>query len=165
MIECLTVQIKLNRMSDRSNQNRKIPLLVGITLCKYRELSRREYLMSQLCSIRHGIPVTQHTPYGQWSAFDYNADKQVGCPRDNIWDLVALVWPSRVITTSWALVKCWNFFRWPQCWFHEIEIFAMYRYIPVGLNHLLNVGVDQWLQICRADTCQWVYVMVNGLFC
>ena len=41
-------------------------------------------------------------------------------PRDKIWDLVALVWPirSRVITTSSALVRCWNFFWWPQCWFY-----------------------------------------------
>ena len=35
----------------------------------------------------------------------------VGGPRDKIWDLVALVWPirSRVITTSSALVRYWNF--------------------------------------------------------
>ena len=35
----------------------------------------------------------------------------VGGPRDKIWNLVALVWPirSRVITTSSALVRCWNF--------------------------------------------------------
>ena len=40
----------------------------------------------------------------------------VGGPRDKIWDLVALVWPirSRVITTSSALVRCWNFFGGPS---------------------------------------------------
>ena len=34
----------------------------------------------------------------------------VSGPRDKIWDLVALVWPirSRAITTSSALVRCWN---------------------------------------------------------
>ena len=43
----------------------------------------------------------------------------VGGPRDKIWDLVALVWPirSRVITTSSALVRCWNFFRGPSVGF------------------------------------------------
>ena len=37
--------------------------------------------------------------------------KPVGSPRDRIWDLVTLVWPirSRVITTSLALVRCWQF--------------------------------------------------------
>ena len=30
--------------------------------------------------------------------------------------------------------------RWPQCWFHKIDISAMYSYIPLGLNQLLNVG-------------------------
>ena len=36
----------------------------------------------------------------------------VGGPWDKIWDLVACVWPirSRVITTSSALVRCWNLF-------------------------------------------------------
>ena len=46
--------------------------------------------MSQLCSIRHDIHVTLHTPgaYGQWSAFDHNSDKQSAVP-GKIWDLVA----------------------------------------------------------------------------
>ena len=58
--------------------DRRIPLLAGIPLCKSRELSRRGYSMSQLCSIHHDIPVTLHTPgaYGQWSVFDHNYDKQ-----------------------------------------------------------------------------------------
>ena len=57
---------------------RRIPLLVGIPLCKTRELSRSGYSMSQLCSIHHDIPVTLHTPgaYGQWSVFGHNGDKQ-----------------------------------------------------------------------------------------
>ena len=57
--------------------NRRIPHLAGIPLCKSRELSRRGYSMSQLCSINHDIPVTLHTPgaYGQWSVIDYNGDK------------------------------------------------------------------------------------------
>ena len=48
-----------------------------IPLCTSRELSRRGYSMSQLCSIRHDIPITLHTPvaYGQWLAFDHNGDK------------------------------------------------------------------------------------------
>ena len=58
--------------------DRRIPLLVGIPLCKSQELSRRGYSMSQLCSIHHNIPVTLHTSaaYGQWSVFDHNGDKQ-----------------------------------------------------------------------------------------
>ena len=57
--------------------DRRIPLLAGIPLCKSRELSRRGYSMSQLCSIHHDIPVTLHTPaaYGQWSVLDHNGDK------------------------------------------------------------------------------------------
>ena len=55
--------------------------------------------------------------------------------------------------------------RWPQCWFHKIEISVMYSYIPLGLNHLLNVGVNQWFHICIVGTCQWVYILVEGLFC
>ena len=57
--------------------DRRIPLLAGIPLCKSRELSRRGYSMSQLCSIHHDIPVTLHTPgaYGQWSVFDHDGDK------------------------------------------------------------------------------------------
>ena len=93
--------------------DRRIPLLAGIPLCMSREMSRRGYSMNQLCSIRHDIPAPLHTPgaYGQcwvwpqwWQA--------VGGPQGKIWDLVALVWPirSRVITTSSALVKRWNFF-------------------------------------------------------
>ena len=56
---------------------RRIQLLAGIPLCKSRELSRRVYSMSQLCSIHHDIPVTLHTlgAYGQWSVFDHNGDK------------------------------------------------------------------------------------------
>ena len=49
---------------------------------------------------------------------------------------------------------------WPQCWFHKIEISAMYSYIPLGFNQLLNVGVDQWFHICIVNTCQWVYILV-----
>ena len=35
--------------------DRRIPLLAGIPLCKFRELSRRGYSISQLCSIHHDI--------------------------------------------------------------------------------------------------------------
>ena len=41
----------------------------------------------------------------------------------------------------------------------------MHSYIPLGLNQLMNVGVNPWLQICITDTCQWVYVLIKGLFC
>ena len=41
----------------------------------------------------------------------------------------------------------------------------MYRYIPLNLDLLLNVRVYQWLQICKVDSRQWVYVMIKGLLC
>ena len=66
-----------------------------------------------------------------------------------------------LFSSDWVL----ELLRWPQCWFHKIEICAMHRYIPLGLNQLLNVEVDQWFHICIVDTCQWVYVLVEGLFC
>ena len=50
-----------------------------------------------------------------------------------------------------------------QCWFYEIEISAMYSYIPLDLNQLLDVGVDLWFQICIVDTHQRIYVMVKSL--
>ena len=58
---------------------RRIPLLVGIPLCKSRALSRRAYSMS-LCSIPHDIPVTPHTQeaYSQWSVFDHNGKQTFG---------------------------------------------------------------------------------------
>ena len=58
----------------------------------------------------------------------------VGGPRDKIWDFVALVWPirSRVITTSSALVRCWNFFRGPSVGF------TRYRSLPcIDTSHLV----------------------------
>ena len=58
--------------------DRRIPLLAGILLCMSRELSRRGYSMSQLCSIRHDIPVPLHTAgaYGQCWVIDHSSDKQ-----------------------------------------------------------------------------------------
>ena len=43
----------------------------------YRELSRKGYAMSQLCSIHYDFPITLHTPraYGQWSVSDHYGDK------------------------------------------------------------------------------------------
>ena len=72
-------------ISDRRN-----PLLAGIPLCRSQELS--------MVSV-----------WPQWW-------QPVGGPWDRIWDLVALVWPirSQVITTSSALVRCWNFFVGPS---------------------------------------------------
>ena len=58
--------------------DRRIPLLAGIPLCMSQELSRRGYSISQLCSIRHDIPVPPHTPgaYDQCWVFDHSGDKQ-----------------------------------------------------------------------------------------
>ena len=82
----------------------------------------------------------------------------VGGPRNKIWALVALEWPirSRVITSS-ALVKCWNFFSGVSVCF-KTEISAMFSYIPLGFNKLLNVGVEQWLQICSGHLPVGLYL-------
>ena len=39
----------------------------------------------------------------------------------------------------------------------------MYSYIPLNMNQLLDVGVDQLFQICIVGTHQRIYVMVKGL--
>ena len=48
---------------------------------------------------------------------------------------------SQVITTSPALVKCWNFFAGPSVGFKR-EISAIYMYIPLDLDQFLNIGVQ-----------------------
>ena len=37
----------------------------------------------------------------------------------------------------------------------------MYSYIPLGLNQLLNVGVDQWLQFSMLGICKWVHIFTE----
>ena len=54
---------------------------------------------------------------------------------------------------------------WSKCWLQEIQISTMYRYIPLNLDLPLNVRIYQWLQICKVNSRQWVYVMVKGLLC
>ena len=120
--------------------SRRIPLLAGIPLCKSQGLSWRDHSMSRLCSIHHDIPVTMHTlaAYGQWSVFDHSGGNQSAVLWDKIWDLVALVWPmrSRVITTSSALVRCWNFFGGPSVGF------TRYRSLPcTATSHLVWTNV------------------------
>ena len=41
----------------------------------------------------------------------------------------------------------------------------MYRYISLNLDLPLNIRAYQWLQICKVNGRQWVYVMVKGLLC
>ena len=67
----------------------------------------------------------------------------VGGSRDKTWDLVALVWPirSRVITTSSALVSCWNFFGGPSVGF------TRYRSLPcTATSHLVWINFSE----CRS---------------
>ena len=126
------------KLTNSVISDKRIPRLAGIPLFKSREFSRREYSMCQLCSIRHDILVTLHTPgaYGQCSVFEVGWLQPL-----QLWLNAGILWRS-------------------QCWFHEIKI-----YIPLGLNQLVIVGVDQWLKICIMDTCQWAYVLTKGLFC
>ena len=143
--------------------NRRILLLAGIPLCMSRELSRRGYSMSQMCSIHHDIPVPLHTPgaYDQCWVLDHSGDKQwaVLGTRYGTW------WPwYGQFEVGWLQsLQLW--FTLEFLWFHEADISAMYSHIPLSLDQLLNVGVSQWLQICVVDTFQWVYHLVEGLFC
>ena len=59
-------------------------LLARSPICRSRELSQREYPMSQLCSSRHDFPVKLLTPgaYGQWSVFNHNGDSRCSSGQD-----------------------------------------------------------------------------------
>ena len=90
----------------------------------------KKYSSRHSCNTAHSMSIWPTlSVWPQWW-------QAVGGPRDKKWHLVALVWPiwSCMITTSWPLVKCWNFFWLPQSRFHEAEISAMYSYSPLGLN-------------------------------
>ena len=109
---------------------------------------------------------------------------QVGGIREKICDFVSLVWPirNRVITTSSALVKCWNFFGGPsvgsknrdlchvQLHPTRFEPTAEYRIWPVASNlyswslsrsmvsfasrsTLSYPSMPQWLVIQQERTC------------
>ena len=69
----------------------------------------------------------------------------VGGPLDKMRDFGALVWliPSRVITTSSALVRCRNLLGGPSAGSRRYKIHTVYRYIPSDLDLLSNVGVCQ----------------------
>ena len=150
-------------ISDRRN-----PLLAGIPLCKSQELFRREHAMSRLCSIHHDIPVTMHTPaaYGQWSVFDHNGDNQLAVigTRYGIW------WPwYGQFEVGWLQpLQLWlgagTSSVVPVLVSKDRDLYHVQLH-PLGLNQFLNVGVDQWFHICIVDTCQWVYILVESLFC
>ena len=146
--------------------DRRIPLLAGTSQCKSREFSRREYSISQLCSIRHNILVPLHNPgaYGQCSVFDHNGDKQLAVLGTTYWTL----WPLYdQLEVGWLQPLQ----LWLKMEFLEASVLASrdrdlcrVQLHPTWFeNQLLNVGVDQWLQICIMDTCLWVYVLTKGL--
>ena len=117
-------------------------------------MSRRQQSASRLCSIHHHIPVTMHTPaaYDQWSVFDHNGGNQLAVLGTGygIW----WPWYGQFEVGDYNLfssVYVLELLQWPQCWFHKIDISAMYSYFPLGLYQLLNVGVDQWFCICIVD--------------
>ena len=101
----------------------------------------------------------------------------VGGPRDKIWDFVALVWPirSRVITTSSALVRCWNLLGdlrryrslpcidtfhliWTSCWMQEFTSgFKSAKWTVVsGSMSWLRVSFASWSTISFPSTPQWL---------
>ena len=90
--------------------------------------------LTKECSLRHSC-YNAHSR-SIWSMVSVWPQwwQPVGGPRDKIWDLVALVWPirRRVITTSSALVRCWNFFGGPSV------VFTRYSYLPcTATSHLI----------------------------
>ena len=105
--------------------------------------------MCQQCSFHYDVPLTLQTQElmvkGQCPPTTVASSRRIS---DRIWDLLPLGvvdWP------SWAL-----------CWFLEINISPIGRYIPLDLNHL--VWVAKWFQIYLANACQWIHVKVNGYF-
>ena len=96
--------------------------------------------------------------YGQWSAFDHNGDKQSVV----LWTRYATSWPwNGQIEVGWLQA----FPLWLSTWISSMAPVLVSRDIdlcrvqlhPTWLNQLLDIWVDQWLQICIVDTCQWVY--------
>ena len=116
--------------------------------------------MSQLCSIHNDIPVTLHIlgAYVQWSECltTMVASSRWSSGQDMGFGGLRMANSKSGDYNLLSSGKVLEFLRGPQCWFHEIEISALYSYIPLGLNQLLNIGVDQWFQIYMMDTCQWV---------
>ena len=87
-------------------------------------------------------------------------------PRDKIWDLMAFVWPIR----RWLQpIQFWLSAGIssvaPVLVSRNRDLSNMYSYIPLDLNQLPDVGVDQWFQVCIVDTHQRICVMVKGLLC
>ena len=101
---------------------RWIILLFSETLlCKPRGLSQWGSLVSPQCSIHHDCVVTLYTQGAnvRWSKSGHNAGKFLVVPGTRY----GTFWPwcgqfgSRVITTSSALVRCWNFLGGPSVGF------------------------------------------------
>ena len=138
------------------------------TACKPQGSSQRGSPMSELCSIHHDFAAMLCIPgvCVQWSESGHNAGKHSVVLRTRygiMWSWygqfnVELSQPPK-LSSGTAI------FGWPWCWFLEMQISTMYRYTPLGLSFLSNLGVDQWLQICFPNSCQWVYVMVKGVLC
>ena len=102
--------------------------------------------MSQLCNIRHDFPVTLQVYIVNGQRLTTNV---ISSRRSSGQDL------------GLGGFRMAN----SESGDHEIEIYAMYSYIPPDLNQLLDTGADRWLQICIVYACQWAYVMVKGLLC
>ena len=76
----------------------------------------------------------------------------VGGPRDKNLGLGGLMMANskssdhNFLSSGWVL----ELLGWPQCWFQEIS--AIYSYIPLDLNQLLDIGVHLWWHFLFADS-------------
>ena len=145
-IECLTIHIKI------------LPR-VRIPLCKSRELSQRGHSMSQLCSIRHDIPVPLHTPeaYGQCSMCDHSGDKQ-----------------SVVLGTRYETLSPW-YDQSEVGWSQPLQLWlsaGIYLVGPVLVSRGRDLGhltaeCKSWpvaSNLCSGRLPEF-YTLVEGLFC
>ena len=147
--------------------DRRMPLLVRIPLCKLcksRELSPREYSMSQLCSIRHNIPVTLHTPgaYGQWSVFDTMVTST--CDGNNM-STRTLHCAETVLVENWFIIATGY-----SVWLHLVAPFGL----PCGPTENVSVfhgtvfsgaGSLETLAFNSSGPCTWLLVTPHPYDC
>ena len=148
-IECLTVHIRKKNPASRRNSTMHVSGIVSKRVFNESAGLYSSRLSSYTAHSRSIWSIVSVWP--QWWHV-------VGGPRDKIWNLVALVWPirNRVITTSWALVKCWSFVGGPSvgfkryrslpCWIElvvlaaRIDTFDIYIYIYIYI-YMLQSGM------------------------
>ena len=110
--------------------DRIIPLLAGIPLCMSRELSQRGYSLSQLCSIRHDIPVPLRTPgiYDQCWVIEHIGDRQ------------------------WVVLGTRNGTWWP--WYGQFEVGwlqPLQLWVSAGISLVAPMLVSRGRDLCHVQ--------------